>query len=61
VVVKEIGCEGMDWILLAQDRDQLWDLVNTAMNLRVSQKVGNLLTIRQTVSSSRRTLFHAVA
>jgi hypothetical protein len=26
---------GMDWIHLAQDRDQWRDLVNTAMNLRV--------------------------
>jgi hypothetical protein len=29
------GCEwdGMDWIDLAQDRDQWMDLVNTVMNL----------------------------
>jgi hypothetical protein len=26
---------GMDWIDLAQDREQLRDLVNTVMNLRV--------------------------
>jgi hypothetical protein len=32
---KEIGWVGMDWIYLAQDRDQRWALVNTAMNLRV--------------------------
>jgi hypothetical protein len=27
--------EGVDWINLAQDRDQWWALVNTIMSLRV--------------------------
>jgi hypothetical protein len=31
----EIGWDGMDWIELAQDRDQCRALVNTVMNLRV--------------------------
>jgi hypothetical protein len=31
----EIGWDGMDWIDLAQDRDQWRALVNTAMNLWV--------------------------
>jgi hypothetical protein len=31
----EIGWYGMDWIDLAQDRDQWMALVNTVMNLRV--------------------------
>jgi hypothetical protein len=31
---REIGWDGMDWIDLAEDRDQ-WVLVNTVMNLRV--------------------------
>ena len=31
----EVGCWGMDWIELAQDRDRWWDLVNVEMNLRV--------------------------
>jgi hypothetical protein len=31
----EIGCGGMDWIDLAQDRDQYNALVNTVMYLRV--------------------------
>jgi hypothetical protein len=31
----EIGWGGMDWIDLAQDRDQWWAIVNTVMNLRV--------------------------
>jgi hypothetical protein len=31
----EIGWGGMDWIDLAQDRDQWRAIVNTVMNLRV--------------------------
>jgi hypothetical protein len=33
--LKEAGWDGMDWIDLAQNRDQWRDLVNTVMNLRV--------------------------
>jgi hypothetical protein len=33
--LREIGWDGMDWIDLAQDRDQWMALVNTVMNLRV--------------------------
>jgi hypothetical protein len=33
---REIGPCGMDWIDLAQDRDQWRALVDTVMNLRVS-------------------------
>jgi hypothetical protein len=33
--LRETGWVGMDWIDLAQDRDQWRALVNTAMNLRV--------------------------
>jgi hypothetical protein len=34
--LREIGWVGMDWIDLAQDRDQWRDRLNSAMNLRVS-------------------------
>jgi hypothetical protein len=34
--LKEIGWDGMDWIDLAQDRNQWRALVNTVMNLRVT-------------------------
>jgi hypothetical protein len=33
--LREIGWDGMDWIDLAQDRDQWRALVNTVMDLRV--------------------------
>jgi hypothetical protein len=33
--LREIGLDGVDWIDMAQDRDQWRDLVNTVLNLRV--------------------------
>ena len=33
--VQEVGCEGMDWIELAQERDRWRALVTVVMNLRV--------------------------
>jgi len=34
--LQEVGCEVMDWIKLAQDRDRWRSLVNVVMNLHVS-------------------------
>jgi hypothetical protein len=42
--LQEVGCECMDWINVAQDRDRAWELVNAAMNLWVPQNAGNFLS-----------------
>jgi hypothetical protein len=45
--LREIGWGGMDWIDLAQDRDQWRALMNTVMNLRVPKMLGISLLAAQ--------------
>jgi hypothetical protein len=42
--LREIGWSDMDWINLAQHKEQWKALVNTVMNLRVTQNVGKVLS-----------------
>jgi hypothetical protein len=48
----------MDWIDLAQDRDQWMALENTAMSLRVPLNAGKFLSSCTIGSFSRRARFH---
>jgi len=37
-----LGWEHVDWIRLAQNRDRLWAVVNTVMNLRAPENERNV-------------------
>jgi hypothetical protein len=51
---------GMDWIDLAEERDQRRALVNMVINLRVSLNAGKFLNSCTTGGFSRRAQFHEV-
>ena len=42
VDLQEVGCEGMVWINVAQDKDRWRALANVLMNLRFAQNAGNM-------------------
>jgi hypothetical protein len=54
----EIEWDGIDWIDLAQDKEQWRVLVNVAMNLRVPQITGKFLSNCTVGAFSRRAQFH---
>jgi hypothetical protein len=56
--LRDIVWDDMDWIDLAQDRDQWKVLVNTIMNLRVSQSAGKFLSSCTIGGFSRRAQLH---
>jgi hypothetical protein len=52
--LREIGWDGVDWIDIAQDRDQWRAVVNTILNLWVPQNAGKFLSGCTIGGSSRR-------
>jgi len=49
------------WILLAQDMDQLWAVVDTVVDLPFLETLGNCLTSWATTSFSRRYLHRGIS
>ena len=47
--LQEVGCEGMNWIDLTQNRDRWQALLNAVMNRRVLYNVGNFTTSQEPV------------
>jgi hypothetical protein len=59
--LREVEGDGMDWIDLAQDRDQWRAVMNTVLNFRVSKKDGKFLNSCKTGGFSRRTSMKLVS
>jgi hypothetical protein len=49
--LTDAGCDSVEWIDLAYDRDKWQAGVNTAMNPRVTQNVGNISTGKKLAAS----------
>ena len=48
--IKELGCEGVEWIILVQIRKKWRRVVNTEVNLRFLQNEGTFCASRRTIS-----------
>jgi hypothetical protein len=59
--LREIGWGGMDWIDLAQDRDQWRAVVNTVMNFQFPYNFGKFLSSCVTGGLSRRAQLHGIS
>jgi hypothetical protein len=59
--LHEVGCWGVDWIGLPQDRDRWLEVVNAAMKFGVQENAVNFLASCKPVSFSRRALLHEVS
>jgi hypothetical protein len=53
--LRQIGCGDMDWIHLAENRNQWRPLVNTVINFLVPENYGNFLSGYTISGFSRRT------
>jgi hypothetical protein len=58
--LREIRWVGVDWIDMAQDKDQWRALVKTVLNLRVLYNVEKVLSSYVTGGFSKRTQLHGV-
>jgi hypothetical protein len=56
--LREIGWDDVDWIDMAQDRDQWRALVNTVLNLQVPSNAGKFLSGCPINGSSRKAQLH---
>jgi uncharacterized membrane protein YsdA (DUF1294 family) len=59
--LKEMGCECVDWIHLAQDRDEQWAVMNAVMNLKFSYKVENFMTTKRSSRFPSRVIPHGIS
>jgi hypothetical protein len=56
-----MGCGGIDWNKLDQERESWQTVLNAVINFRVPENVGIFTTGCKPVSFSRRTVLHGVS